>query len=103
MKEKKGSDKGGSGEVCPAVKAVSITVGRTRRNDLADEVPVSLSGGFELEQNPESEPKLDMGGEDDQERGLEDLSVRVVLWSAPSPHRWFALCLPCGLCSGVGG
>lgn len=70
---------------------------------LGRQVPVSLSGASELEQNPQSEPKLDMEGEDDQQRGLEDLSVRVVLCSTSAPHGGFALHLPCGLRSGVGG
>lgn len=64
---------------------------------------MSLSGVSELEQNLESEPKLDTEGEDDQKRGLEDLSVRVVLCPTPAPRGGFALHLPCGLRSGVGG
>lgn len=78
LHERKDSDKGRSREACPAVKAVSVTVGRTQRNGLVDEVPVSSVDGSELVQYSESEAKLDMEEKDDQKRGLEAFNANLL-------------------------
>ena len=79
LHERKDSDKGRSREARPAVNAVSITVGRTQRNGLVDEVPVLSVDGSELMQNPESEAKLDMEKKDDQKRGLEAFNANLLV------------------------
>ena len=79
LHERKDSDKGRSREARPAVKAVSITVGRTQRNGLVDEVPMLSVDGSELMQNPESEAKLDMEKKDDQKRGLEAFNANLLV------------------------